>query len=88
MGLEIEYRDTKGRKHDDLGSLVQAEMSKLVDEAARNVERVVRAQRCPAHGKNASISITKWQEGFSYSISGCCDAAGETAERAAEPYIS
>jgi hypothetical protein len=88
MGLDIEYRDTKGRKHNDLGSLVQAEMGKLVDEAARKVERVVRAQRCPAHGKSASISITKGKEGFGYSISGCCDAAVEKAERAVKPYIS
>lgn len=88
MGFEMEYRDTKGRKHDSLESLVEAEMGTLVDEAARNVERAAVAQRCPVHGKPASITITKQGGGFDYSISGCCDKVVQSAERAVSRYIT
>jgi hypothetical protein len=87
MGLRIEYRDNKGRKHNSLDSMVKAEMDKLVNEAARNVERVVGAQRCPIHGKTPSISITKHREGFSYTIDGCCDELVRRAEAAIQPYL-
>lgn len=88
MGLQIEYRDSKGRKHSSLESMVKAEMGKLVDEAARNIERAVRAQRCPIHGKAPSIAITKGREGLSYAIDGCCDEAVKKGQRAAEPFLS
>jgi hypothetical protein len=88
MGLEIEYRDNRGRKHSSLDSMINAEMGKLVDEAARNLERAVRVQRCSIHGQNASIAIRKGQDGFSYTLSGCCDELVRKAEGAVEPFIS
>jgi hypothetical protein len=88
MELELEYRDSKGRKHNSLDSMIKAEMGKLVDEAAQNIERVVRAQRCPVHGESPSISISKSREGFSYSLSGCCDRLVGKAEDAIKPFLS
>ncbi|HET9593649.1 MAG TPA: hypothetical protein VFP17_12120, partial [Solirubrobacterales bacterium] len=86
MGLEMEFRDNRGRKHDNLESLLEAEKETLVEEAARNVEKVVRAQRCPTHGKTPSISTRKGSDGFSYTIDACCDECVEVAEQALEPY--
>lgn len=88
MKLQMEFRDTKGRKHSSLDSLVKAEMGKLVNEAARNIERMVRAQRCPAHGKAPTIAISKSREGFSYTIDGCCDDVVSKAEGAIDPFLS
>jgi hypothetical protein len=88
MGLQIEYRDTKGRKHNSLDSMVKAEMGTLVDEAARNIERAVRAQCCPVHGKAPSIAIAKGHEGFSYTIDGCCDEPVKMGQGAVDPFLS
>ena len=88
MGLQLEYRDNRGHRHNSLESLVQAEMGKLVDEAARNIEGVIRAQRCPVHGKHPTVSIQKHDEGFSYTIDGCCDELVAKAEEAVEPFLS
>ncbi|HET8955570.1 MAG TPA: hypothetical protein VFN18_07920 [Solirubrobacterales bacterium] len=88
MGFEMEFRDNRGRKHNSLESLVEAEKDKLVDEAARNVEDIVRAQRCPVHGQSPSISIRKGSDGFNYSINGCCDECVKEAEAAIAPYLS
>jgi hypothetical protein len=65
MGLKIEYRDMHGRKHGSLADLVETESEKLVDEAAKNVERAIRGQRCAVHGQSATVSISKSSNGFS-----------------------
>ena len=83
MGLEIEYRDSRGRRHNSLDSMMKSEMGKLVDQMSRDVERAVRSQRCAVHGQTPSVSVSRAGDQISYTINGCCDEVVSRAESAA-----
>lgn len=88
MGIEMEYKDSRGRRHNSLESMLKAEAGLVVDQAASDVERAVRAQRCSIHHRTPSISIRKTGDGFSYTIDGCCDDLVAKAEHAAKAAAS
>ena len=83
MGLEIEYRDSRGRRHNSLDSMMKSEVGSLIDQMSRDVERAVRSQRCPVHGRTPSVSISRAGDRINYTITGCCDEAVSSAESAA-----
>lgn len=72
MGVEITYT-VAGRKvsRDQFFDGIEGQLRKAaVDEVTANVQRV----RCATHGKTATVSeVRETGEGFSFSVSGCCD---------------
>jgi len=87
MGIDIKYTGSDGRRHNNLGEMMEAEVGSLLDDVAANVRRAVSAQRCPVHGKTASVAVGRGANGINYSISGCCDALTARAERAAQAAV-
>ena len=83
MGFEAEYRDSTGRKHKDMASMLKAEVDLTVDEHMAAIRRAAEAVRCPEHGKTPTVEMTRTAEGASYEINGCCDDLCHRAEAAA-----
>lgn len=83
MGLEIEYTDSRGRKHGDMAGMLDAEVGRVVDDQLAVIKRAIESQRCEVHGEHATASLNRSGGQISFDISGCCDELVKRAQAAA-----
>jgi hypothetical protein len=83
MGLEIEYTDSRGRKHRDMAGMLDAEFERVVDDELAGVKRAIESQRCQVHGEHATATLNRSGDQISFDISGCCEELVERAQAAA-----
>ena len=83
MGFEIEYTDSRGRKHGDMAGMLDAEVGRVVDDQLAAIKWAIESQRCDVHGEHATASLNRSAGKMSFNISGCCDDLVEKAQAAA-----
>lgn len=83
MGFDIEYTDSRGRKHSDLAGMLDAELERVVDDQLAEIKQVIERQRCEVHGEHATATLKRSAGGISFDINGCCEELVERAQAAA-----
>lgn len=54
MGLEIEYTDSRGRKHKDMAGMLNADFERVVDDQLAQNKGAIESQRCEVHGEHVA----------------------------------
>jgi hypothetical protein len=77
MGLEYKINGRKVSSEEWFRHLADEARTKATEEVEQRLARV----SCPVHGKKPQVSKRQTADGFTFDLSGCCQAAIDEAQR-------
>ncbi len=81
--LKLEITGSNGRKYDDIGAMLEAEVDGMLEKTYSKTERAIRAEQCSIHDQRPMVKRRKTKAGVTFEFECCCERLNAQAKAAA-----
>jgi hypothetical protein len=81
--FKLEITGSDGRKYQDIGDMLEAEVDGMLEETYGAAERAIRAEQCPIHHQRPTVKRRKTIDGVVFEFECCCERLNADAKAAA-----
>jgi hypothetical protein len=81
--LKLEITGSNGRKYQNIGDMLEAEVNGMLEETYGKAERAIRAEECSIHHQRPIVKRRKTMDGVTFEFECCCEELNAQAKAAA-----
>lgn len=82
--MSIRFTGSDGRSYPDAGSMMTAEVKRLIATKYDDAERAIRREVCPVHHQSPSLRRSQSGDKTNFHIEACCEELTKRARTAFE----